>query len=154
MTVHELTATQAWTSGARMWVAPTPANSLWSRRLDWYLNFRMSKGLTHQSQSRSPQLEGILERIQWKLSPSTDVSEKPLLIAAGLWLPCDWILVLETLSSEKNQLSPALEQLASAWSDLGEPKVRIFAPTQFPKDGLAERWSKQALPKDFEFVLE
>lgn len=154
MTVLELSPTQAWTPGSRMWIAPAPANSLWSRKLDWYLNFRISKGLAHQSVKRSDQLEGILNKIEWKLPNKMATDEKPMLIATGLWLPCDWLLILEELSHEKTKISANLEQVATVWSDLGEPKLRVFGPSQMTKESLGSNWTKHELPKEFEFVGE
>lgn len=154
MTALELSPTQAWTAGARMWIAPSPIHSLWSRKLDWYLNFRISKGLTHQAQPRSEQLEAILSRIEWKIPAQTDITEKPLLIASGLWLPCDWLLILEDFANEKTNIDKNLEKVARAWSDLGEPALRLFAPSQLSRETVSHQWSKHDLPKEFEFVGE
>jgi hypothetical protein len=74
---------------------------LWARKLDWYLNFCLTKGISHQSQTRPLPLESLLKNVAWKLPMDVEIEDNPLLIAAALRLPCDWVLLIENFEADK-----------------------------------------------------
>lgn len=154
MSMSLLPATQAWTAGSPIWVAALPENSLWSRKLDWSLNFCLTKGLSHRSQPRAIALENLLKTIAWKIPAEMEMNQDPLLIGAAQRLPCDWVLLLKNFSTEKKKLAMGLKTLSTVWQQLGQPKLRLFAPTHFEQKDLLESWSKSDLPSDFELILE
>lgn len=137
-----------------MWVLPSPLNSLWSRKIDWYMNFQITRGLQHQSGSRSKHLEEILSRVAWKLPGEFNTEQDPLLIAVGPRLPCTWLLILEDFVADKKSFGRALPVLSKVWSDLKEPRLRLFAPLDFSKEMMVDLWKKNDLPEDFEFLFE
>ncbi len=152
MNIQILPRTQSWTSGCDLWVTASPEASSWSRKMDWYLNFRITKGAQALIPERSQRLEELLLKVKWKLPKAKNWNTSPLLVAAGPWLPCKWVLVLEDLNPEK--IADGLKNLTKIWNDFNQPKMRLFLPSQLNQDALQKSWGSTDLPQEFELVLE
>lgn len=153
MNVSLLPSTQAFTSGAFLWVVAPPPTSFWARKIDWYLNFCLSKGSHHNGQGRPLALEKTLEQIRWQLPRDyLEAKDGPLLIAAIQRLPCDWVLLLDTFKN--GSFDQVARTLSKVWLGLNQPRLRLFAPTQFDREQLIGPWKKSDLPTDFDFVVE
>lgn len=152
MKIQIVPLTQSWTAGCDLWVTSAPDKSAWSRRMDWYLNFRITKGFQSSMPERSPGLETLLSKVKWAIPRKKDWNTDTLLIAANQSLPCKWVLVLEDLNPDS--ITDGLKKLLKIWKDFNQPKMRLFLPSQLNQDALRKSWSSLELPQDFELVLE
>lgn len=152
MNVQILPQTQSWTPGSDLWVTALPEQSAWSRRMDWHLNFQITKGNSGSLPERSEALEKLLTEIRWQLPKSKDWNSDPLLIAAGNSLPAKWVLVLSDLNPES--ISASLKKLTKIWNDFNRPKMRLFLPSDLNHEAIRKSWNSADLPQDFELVLE
>lgn len=152
MKIQILPLTQSWTAGCDLWVTSSPDKSAWSRKMDWYLNFRITKGSKAEMPEREKPLEDLLAKVKWALPKDKNWNTEPLLIAANQGLPCKWVLVLEDLNPEK--ISEGLKQLTKIWKNFNQPKMRLFLPSDLNQDALRKSWGSLDLPQDFELVLE
>lgn len=152
MKIQIVPLTQSWTAGCDLWVTSSPDKSSWSRKMDWYLNFRITKGFQSKMPERPAALETLLGKVKWALPESRNWNTEPLLIAANQNLPCKWVLVLEDLNPEK--ISEGLKSLTKIWRDFNQPKMRLFLSSHLNQDALRKSWGSLDLPQDFELVLE
>lgn len=133
-----LSSVQALQPGADLWIMAIPSDSHWSRQVDWYLNFQISRGLQTKIPERSMNLEKLLHDVQWTLPESFIAKENPLLIAAAGRLPARWVLLPQTFDVSLSFLEKA--------SQLQPGTVRLFLPPSI---------AKMPLPKQsFAFELE
>jgi len=144
MGVIPLAPTQAWTSGADLWVVGLPENSAWARKIDWELNFQILRASKHQKPELSPELNQVLQKTGLE-ALSIDRTGAPLLVAADLNLPCRWVLSLSRIEAPS---------LLSTWQDLGKPKLRIFLPQTQSVETFTKEWDELAGEGDFQVVLE
>jgi hypothetical protein len=113
---------EALKSGADLWILPSFRFSEWTKRLDWPLNLQVTKSLTHRVKPLSSRLQEIMA--EHEIATPKTTSGGPLLIASSDLLPNRWTVILESDQIEAWQKG-ALE----IWKNLGEPSVRVFAPT-------------------------
>lgn len=130
MKTQVLSSVQALQPGAEIWILPTPHESPWSARIDWYLNFQLSRGLKNQSAHRSPVLEKLLDEIKWALPADVQIKHAPLLIATMGRLPAEWILVPERWDQADKIFEPTL--------GLKRQHLRVFAPSHFKSSVLKD----------------
>jgi len=128
MTTSSLSSVQALQPGAEIWVIPPPAESAWAARIDWYLNFQISRGLASKPSSRSSVIEKLLSNIKWTLPLDFKVDHASLLIAPMGRVPANWILIPEAWNNE--------EHLLRQLKDLKSAKIRIFPPAGVSVDRL------------------
>lgn len=153
MSIHLVPAAQAWTQGCPLWVTSQPQKSQWGRKLDWSLNFQITKGLKATFPERSEALSDVLKKVKWKLAEDLKSNPEVTLVAAGQWLPCSWVVVLNSLGSESG-LSESLKSLNKVWTDFNRPRMRLFLPAQLGQETLKKAWGSVNLPTDFELVIE
>ena len=70
MATQTLYKSGAFGPGSKLWITPELEQSNWTRLIDWYLNFQISKAKFHNSQEASPQLK--------KIAYDNDVELKPI----------------------------------------------------------------------------
>ena len=120
----------ALTPGADLWVLSKA--SFWAKKLDWYVNFQISKPPPHPSLS-SRQIKQLKE---WELphfssTPTYDV----LMIASENFLPN-----LQTVILPFKNLPLWIEQVHKIWVDLNHPSLRLFLPDHHLYTDITEKW--------------
>ncbi|PWU12802.1 MAG: hypothetical protein C5B49_15785 [Bdellovibrio sp.] len=135
-----------------MWVSALPANSAMARRIDWYLNFCLSRGLRHLLPHRSASLERILKEIKWSLPERFHTPEDSLMLAVSQRLPASWVLALYDL--RPTSYAQALETLRRVWRPMQCPNLRVFLPSNIPRESFESAWKSHELPADADLVLE
>lgn len=122
-----LNPSQALQSGADLWVVSPPELSTWSRQIDWYLNFQISRGLRNQSRPRPAQISHLLQQIQWDLPEQFLDESQSLLISSLRRLPTPWVYLTTEWDREGQFLAPLMGL---------KPRVlRLFPPTGIPTHG-------------------
>lgn len=140
MSIQVLYRSQAFSTGAKLWVIPDELNSSLMKKLDWYLNFQLTRANFHKSQSLHPQIKSIINENEM---PSFDFSvseESPLMISAENSLPTKYILQIKNKSSQKAWLN----EIFNNWRALGQPELRVFLPDDISNEDFQEFWSKEA----------
>src|SRR4051812_13653439 len=66
-----------------LWIIPPAAHSQWFARIDWYLNWQMSKGLAFQRQKPSVELFRIIESAGLNYLAEPESPSTPLMIASA-----------------------------------------------------------------------
>lgn len=145
-----LSAASSLNPGQDLWVLPDKESSRWIMRLDWYLNFQIHRASRHKSFRRSPELNQLLENVEWSL-PEEQLSEgQPVLFSCEGHLPARWV----ALVPGSENLPRWVAKLHSLWQGLGEPRFRVFLP---PDGGSAEfsaAWKVHSPFEDFTVVLD
>ena len=119
-----LPRTHAFSRGADLWIVPEPEQSLFSKKISFFLNF-----ILERSQKHSSELKG------------------PMLIESSRHLPCKKILFLKT---GENWLGEAHQTFAH----LKKPKLRLMPPCSITKEELILNWPEESLPYFIQVVFE
>jgi hypothetical protein len=140
-----ISRSQAFNAGAQLWVIPNASDNV-VRRIDWYLNFQLSRARLHQKQPVAPALKSVL--IENEMGDfSTDVTaDSPLAVIAGDRLPAELVVELPYTSPLK-----WLETVHAIWERFDKPRLRIFAPDALPAAQIAKSWPG-ATSDDFSVV--
>ena len=152
MAVTPLSQASALNPGAELWIAPASVESKWTARLDWYLNFQISRFSRHQPLQRSSHLEAVLNETQLPLPPVPELEAAPLMISSGNLLPNRWV-VLIPLTEHKN-LQNWAEACTKVWDSLGKPSLRIFLPPGETVGAFHQSWQKKSAFEDYTCVTE
>jgi hypothetical protein len=137
MAVQTLYRAQAFGPGAEMWVVPANETSPILKKMDWYLNFQLSKAHHHQTEQLAPQLRSILNENQLQDFAPAAADKPPLMIAAESFFPTQTIV--ETPIT-KNWI----ENIQKIWTGMNRPTLRIFLPTQISAEEFKSKWSGPA----------
>ncbi len=140
-----LSLNQCFQPGDDLWIIPDYENSKLTQKIDWYLNFQISKSKMHHRPIISNFLEKTLEQCEL---PKFNFTEKNILmIAPQNLLPSQWVVVV----SFQNLLQWKSE-IDRVWNDLGTPKTRVFLPKQIMVNDIDQTWTK--VQPEFTFVID
>jgi hypothetical protein len=134
MSLQKLNMAQSFGAGSDLWViSDDPATPLF-RRMDWYLNFQITRALQHKSQTLSPQLQTVLNENSIPTPTSSATHESPTLIQVGRQLPTQFLMIVPARNS-----SDWAATVQQRWVSLHNPSMRLFLPpsisiAQFQKD--------------------
>lgn len=127
---------QALTGESDLWVLPTAEHSRWFARIDWYLNWQMSKGLAYNRPEPSPGLLHLLEvnSIPYSVPPNAD--RAPLMVASAGRVPAGLCVVLPFGGGRS--LRDWLGEIQTLSGGLNPKRMRVFLPAgSSVKDALA-----------------
>ena len=124
--------------GKDLWILPPPSYSRWFARLDWYLNWQMSKALTHRPALVAPHLERLAREYEIPLPPAAGVpvADAPLLISSAGLLPAARAMLLPITGDGKSWIRAA-KQLALS---MGARDICVFLPNGGSKAKAATAW--------------
>jgi len=124
-------------AGSDFWVIPTRKYSLWNEKLDWYLNFLLSRAENHVPLSLSDEIKKIVSDYELEdRLPKTDTISEFLMIACEQQLPAR-ILVRVPY---KDNVEAWLENIHKLWVNFSKPSLRIFLPNEFPVSQFSAFW--------------
>ena len=126
---------QAWTEGARVWVLPATANSDWCKKIDWLLNFQISKATSFKTQELNKDFLASLSQLGLELDWKEESFAPLNMILTQGRLPCEAVVVMPQAISKKNVLKQTLKAIES----LKRPTIRVF-----PASENQENWPTQA----------
>ena len=130
MTPERLVQNQALNPGDDLWILPDKNSSGWSQKMDWYLNFQVTKARAHAPQKLSSQLQAIVQEEELGLKEVVIDSEAPLFVASAKNLPNQNTIEVIFHGQEEEWL----RQIEQIWIRLQKPKTRIFLPRGFSED--------------------
>lgn len=138
MQIQTISTTNCFTPGADLWIAPDHPNSLFTKKLDWYLNFQLIKS----SQKSSPKLSPTLcEILKSESLPEPQVNLEaypPLLIPTSGRLPAQFVVFIPNQGDFKLWLSKAL----LAWKQLNQLPTRVFLPPGLSLEQCQLEWKQ------------
>lgn len=149
MSLSVLSQASALNPGAELWILPALEQSQWTARIDWYLNFQISKALRHQKAQTPDFIQEVQEATEL---PPVDLSyvDSNLMIASSHHLPNKWVVVLPW----NDNLESWSEEVAKVWNSLQKPSLRIFFPPKQSTGQFQMAWKNQSDFEDFTVVLD
>jgi hypothetical protein len=118
---------------ADVWVLPSATHSQWFSRIDWYLNWQLSKGLAHEPTRLSLDLLRIMDENGIAIQSPVQGGPMPLMVISQGRIPAAKCVVLES----PVEIAPWLQAVHALLSGLGPTKAQIFLPSG--SDPLAAR---------------
>ncbi len=125
---------------SELWVFPTPKHSTWFAKMDWYLNWQMTRGLSHEARRASAELLRLVNEHGLPTPAVTAPSSTPLLISSQGRVDAEQCLVLDFHQSLPQWLDEA-HQLAQK---LGQTNLRVFLPAEAMQREAIDLWKKLA----------
>lgn len=120
-------------AGADIWILPDFDQTTWTRAIDWYLNFQLSKAKMFHPQPLSEELKNLAGEI-----PLTDYhldKPAPLLIASSDFLP-NHAVVKIPINDEKKWIARAYD----IWCQLQRPSLRLFLSRTMEERDIEFQW--------------
>ncbi|MES2965365.1 MAG: hypothetical protein V4760_15890 [Bdellovibrionota bacterium] len=145
-----LEASQALSNGRITWLVPDLEHSKWAQRIDWYLNFQITRAEPHRPASFAPELQEIMEKWEFEAPAVRLNSVAPLMIASPELVPNHQTVVIPVRGSEAEWVLSCHR----VWVGLGRPAVRLFLPEGFKTSSVESRWPKADAEADVELVGE
>lgn len=133
--------------GADLWVTADLQHGRLTERLDWYMNFQITKAGHHTTQQISENLQTVLDHCGLQKFDFIGDSEQSLLIASQGHLPNRWVLVVPFSESWAARIH-------QAWKSLGSPSTRIFLPAKLSIEQFEKQWRKVSDFNDLTLVTE
>ena len=137
MKINVLTQKEAYSHGDELWVVH-PDDKATISRLDWLLNFQISRAHRHQAKKLPPQLNALMQKCALKDFDFTDGShqESPLLIAASSFVPVLWVLLSRGL-----ELKKWCQHILEVRKKINLHRVRVFLPQEISLTEFESTWS-------------
>ncbi|MCB9026715.1 MAG: hypothetical protein H6625_10385 [Bdellovibrionaceae bacterium] len=121
--------------GSNLWVVPNGDSSEWSKKLDWYLNFQISKAMEHIPNKISPEFSKNL--LDYEIQPLEFKQKSDLLmISCGGRLPTKMLVIVPL----RDNLKDWIDSIYQVWLNLLKPNLRIFLPNDFPINEFSIYW--------------
>jgi hypothetical protein len=134
-----------------LWVLPNPTHSQTFARVDWYLNWQMSKGLAHQRLKPSVELHRVMEEAGLTFTPQPELSGAPMMVASFGKVASSRCVVMEFTKD----LSPWLKSIHQLAAGLHAKRMRVYLPTGQTADVAETHWKKLSpLPLEIEFSTD
>ncbi|MGE3975785.1 MAG: hypothetical protein AB7F59_14765 [Bdellovibrionales bacterium] len=140
MKAQTLLPSKALESGADLWVIPDRRTSSWSRKIDWYLQFLISKAMIHVSPQVSGQLSKQMQENDMDVFSHTLSHASPLLILSGRQLPNKKTVHLPFLGDHKTWVG----QVYEIWNRFHSPGLRVFLPKGMEAKDFTQHWPKNS----------
>lgn len=134
-----------------LWVIPPPRMSSWFARLDWYLNWQMTRGLAYSGLHLSNELMSLAEHYEVQVPDLKVPDEPPLLVLSHARVPAKKCLVL---NMRPGGLGEWLREAHDIGVKLGAEKLQIFLPAQTKVKDAKGIWAKQFSSRSAEFFAD
>jgi len=138
MSLQAISPASCLNPGAELWIVPERRSSRLVQRIDWYLNFQIAKATKHRPRSLPPEIEDILEKCDL---PKMDWSQSAidcLLIPSSHVFPNHWVLIIR----DSDQWSDWVQSIATQWTQMKKPSLRVFLPTGKGLSDFEKAWGK------------
>lgn len=120
-------------AGADVWILPDFDQTTWTRSIDWYLNFQISKAKMFHPRSLSKDLKSLADDIPLKSYRPEEPA--PLLVASSEFLPNRAVVKLP-LKDAKEWTTKAYD----IWQQLQKPSLRLFLPRTLRERDFESQW--------------
>lgn len=148
MAVTILPQASAFNPGAELWVVPQETSSPILAKLDWYLNFQLSRASRHRSCMLPVEVSSIIKTCALPTINFSQAPETGTLIASDYLLPNRWVLQIP----KQDKFDSWCEQLSNHWSKLGKPTLRVFLPQGYASTQFQSHWQAQHPHDDLTLV--
>jgi hypothetical protein len=150
MAVTVLSQASAFNSGAELWILPELEKSPWTAKVDWYLNFQISKASRHHDPKISNFIREVEKETEQEHINKPVVTNAPLMISSEEHLPNKWVVILP----QAEEFEVWVEKISSIWTGLKCPGLRIFLPPGQNAGQLQKHWQKHQDFQEFTVVLD
>lgn len=155
MGVHILYRAQAFGPGSQLWFIASHKieknqsqvmTSPFISKMDWYLNFQLTRAHLHVSRSYASELKSILNENQIPDFGVDKQTQTPLMVMAKEQFPTTAIIDIP-LPDAKEEWPKLIHK---TWSSLETPTLRVFLPPEITADEFEAHWPKQ---KEYEMTV-
>ncbi|MEZ4871566.1 MAG: hypothetical protein R2827_04820 [Bdellovibrionales bacterium] len=126
----------AFSPGSNLWVLPQLKQSNWTKTVDWYLNFQVSRMSGHKAVELSEPIRHIMEQSEHTYIEPKLTEDAPLLIASANRLPNSQTVVLQF----DGKIDDWFKRIKLIWYKLNRPRMRIFLPTAIKESEIIRYW--------------
>jgi hypothetical protein len=145
-----LDKTNSFNPGAELWVIPELSESKAAPRLDWYMNFQISKSQRMSKPNLAHPLLEILSKTKLNSLQFVENSRNGILYPTEKVLPNRWVLMLPNASPVEKWC----ERIVEKWQGLQKPTLRIFLPQGQTAKSFENAWYKFEKFDDLSLVLD
>ena len=150
MSVTVLSQASAFNPGAELWILPDLEKSPWTAKVDWYLNFQISKASRHSDPKISNFIKEVEKETEQVPVVKPETTGAPLMIASEEHLPNKWVVILP----QAEDFEAWVEKISHIWTGLQCPGMRIFLPPGQNAGQLQKHWQKHQDFQEFTVVLD
>lgn len=151
MAILNLSHASALGSGSDLWVLPQVEISQWARKVDWYLNFQISRARNHTPRQPDSELRAIMDENHLPYQDhSNPERSQPLLIASHTHLPNQLTLELPV----QNKPTAWVQSIHGHWDSLKRPTLRVFLPPAIGPEDFTKLWPEPQTSLDITLVTE
>ncbi|MNJ98423.1 hypothetical protein D3C87_161890 [compost metagenome] len=150
MAVSVLSQASALNPGSDLWILPALNESLWTSKLDWYLNFQVCKASRHQTPRVDSYVTEVLRETEQGSYHFQRLPNAPLMIASEGLLPNKWVILVPL----KSDLEEWTAEIHNIWSGLKHPTLRVFLPPRQSAGHFQNFWQKHSDFQEFTVVLD
>ena len=125
MSIKQLSYHTALTPGSDLWILSEKKYSFWTQKIDWYLNFQISRKFPHITLSHE-QIKKLTH--EWELPHfklDLDNEKRTLMIASENFLPNTKTVILPF---SHQQLRSWVDKALRIWKNIKCPSLRLFLP--------------------------
>ena len=135
MAIKQLSYHTAFTPGSDLWIFPDKKTSFWTKKIDWYLNFQISKPFPHIALS-DQQIKQLNK--EWGFTYfALDGENKTLMIGSKNFLPNTKTVILPFV---REDLKSWLYKAYKVWKGINCPTLRLFLPDNQHHTNIKDRW--------------
>jgi hypothetical protein len=150
MPLMTLSQTNSLHPGADLWITPGLHQSKAAHKLDWYLNFQLTRASFHQVKPVSAELKEILKNCELSNKDSHQQHPNRLMVDSSHLLPNRWLIQV----LRDKDFEPWVATIAEVWTGLRKPSMRVFLPTGLSSGEFQKLWHKHHSFDDFSIVVD
>lgn len=147
MAVQIVNRAQALMPGCDLWVIPSESISPLIKKIDWYLNFQLSRAEIHHREELSPEMKSIMHENELPTFYSKPEDQLPLMVLSEERLPVKTVVQMRDMNSKLEWT----EFVHNLWQGLNCPTLRVFLPINMTPDEFKSTWP--GMTKDDVFVV-
>lgn len=139
---------QALLEGSKLWVIPENKFSPWNARINWLINFQLSKTKLHSAPQLSSWIKNCIQETGIDI-PKIN-SNETILIPIKQQLPADWLCQIPI----NNRLQNWVENIYKVWNQLQKPKMRVFLPLGADHEDWQKYWIQLEPNEEITVVMQ
>jgi hypothetical protein len=139
---------QALLEGSKLWVIPDDKNSPLNNRINWLVNFQLSKANLHTPPQLTPWIKNCVTEcgIETLTLPKYDL----VLIPVKNLLPAEWLCQIPV----NTKMETWVESVYKIWNQMHRPKLRVFLPSGADKEDWQKFWINLEPNEELTVVLQ
>jgi hypothetical protein len=137
MPAIELNHASGFNTGADLWAMADLKSSLWSKKIDWYVNFQLTEASFHQQPNLDSNINFWIKECELGEHRYFSKINQPWLVHSSETLPNRWVL----LNSFEQGPEIWVNNIHQSWNQLGRVSLRVFLPESFSVTDFNRQWS-------------